>query len=63
MLSTEGELTDTDVATMVFVAVSSDDLLRALLAGKDAEEQAAGLSYTVDTPQLYEPAPQLVEPR
>lgn len=63
MLSTEGPVTDTDVATMVFVAVSSDDLLRALLAGKEAEEQAAALSYSAATPELYEPSPQLVEPR
>lgn len=63
MLSTEGPVTDNDVATMVFVAVSSDDLLRALIDGKEAEAQAAALSYTPDTPQLYEPAAQLVEPR
>lgn len=64
MLSTEGPVTDADVATMVFVAVSSDDLLRALLEGKEAEEQASALStYSANTPELYEPAPQLVEPR
>lgn len=63
MLSAEGELTDTDVATMVFVAVSSDDLLRTLIAGKEAEAEAAALSYSVDTPQLYQPSPQLVEPQ
>jgi hypothetical protein len=61
MLSSEGALTDTDVATMVFVAVSSDDLLRVLLAGKQAEAEAEALSYPPDTPELYQPAPQLVE--
>ncbi len=63
MLSTEGALTDTDVATMVFVAVSSDDLLRVLLAGKQAESEAEALSYAPDTPELYQPAPELVESR
>ena len=61
MLSSEGPLSDTDVATMVFVAVSSDDLLRVLLAGKQAEAEAEALSYAPDTPELYQPAPQLVE--
>lgn len=63
MLTTEGPLTDADVATMVFVAVSSDDLLRVLIAGKKAEDQAAALSHRADKPELYQPAPQLVESR
>jgi len=61
LLSSEGPLTDIDVHTMVFVAVSSDDLLRVLLEGKAAEAEAKALRHDISTPELYQPAVELME--
>lgn len=61
MLSTEGPITDTDVHTMVFVAVSTNDLIRVLLEGKAAEAEAKAHWRDASTPELYQPAVELME--